>query len=156
MADMGAQPGSVKPGVYGAEGDDWTYKVNEDGAIEVKQKDGDSWIKTRPGTTAHKAIMGQLQDGTLKPSAEEPTESKLPAWADLKGVAERAVKGYSKDSPPGGPDDLKQVAAFASKASNEPMMEAYADDGAPARGKSRWERGIPADHEPGKVTVEKD
>jgi hypothetical protein len=73
-----------KPGVYGAEGDDWTYRIEEDGSL-LASKAGGAEIEVDPNSRAGRAILGQVRSGQLKPqSRDEQREGHLDsALADL-------------------------------------------------------------------------
>lgn len=69
-----AEPMSDLPtGKFGAEGDDWTYEVGEDGSVIASF--GGKSIPVKEGTDAYEAIVEQLKSGQLSSiESEDVTE----------------------------------------------------------------------------------
>jgi hypothetical protein len=72
---------AAKPGIYGADGDPWSYKVGEGGDIMVKSGGGD-WMPA-PGA-ALSAIEAQIKSGQLSKTSE--TEPAEPVLDDAAGA----------------------------------------------------------------------
>ncbi len=66
----------AEAGVYGAEGDPWSYKVDADGSIMVKAEGGD-WLPAP--SAALSAIEAQIKDGQLTKQhwSDKPAEEVM-------------------------------------------------------------------------------
>lgn len=116
------EPTKLAPGtVYGAYGDPWRYRVNDDGSFTAS-KDGGKEVMVGEGTPAWEAIKAQMPGGPnpiLKPIGDaaapgNPSEAAKPPTEYEKMLEEKASK-----APTGYEQRLEDVASKATRPNSD-------------------------------------
>lgn len=112
-----AEAGRPAPGLYGADGDPYVYEVMADGSITLADGPTGKGITVTPDSVAFRAIMGQIDSGTL--SNMGPSE--MPAGTP-DGPATMLVQESVPDSAA---KERKMPATLLDQGSVEDPMSKY-------------------------------